>query len=146
MKRVGHAFPPHGPQSCRQHRQLHTCVPAHVQAKAAADIPSWLYQRLSEESAALAQAANAPFGGQKHGHQSRCCCELLVLRGSAEAELAWAAQHADPGDSSMDVDLLLVTYESQGCMLQMSMVGTPAWSVLGLQPEDNPAFNSKAHP
>lgn len=83
-------------------------VPARVQAKAAVEVPSWLFQRLAEESAALSQAADAPAGGKKHAQRSPCNPELLALRGSAEVELAMAAQsgvHADSGERSVDVDL-----------------------------------------
>ena len=80
-------------------------ISARVQAKGAVDIPSWLYQRLAEESAALAQAADAPSGSQEHSHRRPYQCELLALRGSAEVELAMASQPADPGACSEDDDL-----------------------------------------
>ena len=76
-------------------------VAAWLQAKVAVEIPQWLFQRLAEESAGLSQAAEAPAEGQGHGDRSPCACELLALRGAAEAELAMAAQkgmHAQPGN------------------------------------------------
>ena len=74
--------------------------PSYLQAKAAVDIPQWLFQRLAEESAGLSEAAEAGTEGQGHGDRSPCACELLALRGAAEAELAMAAQkgtHSRPG-------------------------------------------------
>ncbi|KAK9839902.1 hypothetical protein WJX74_000152 [Apatococcus lobatus] len=61
------------------------------QVKAAADTPQWLLQRLAEESAGVAQAADHQADGQGH-NQTPSRCELLILRGVAQTELATAAQ------------------------------------------------------
>ena len=87
-------------QSCSKTSPVSSCMraiaafPSYLQAKAAVDIPQWLFQRLAEESAGLSEAAEAATevrATETEAHVLVSCWPYGVLR---RLSLPWQLKRA----------------------------------------------------